>query len=207
MASLTLKYCEHFNLQEHSYLLHIEIEGSDNTVDPNILVVKDIPATPGPSSSGSSDSGTSTSGSSGEGAGDDFMEMSLLPVESGSSSNGSSETSGETDPGESSSITVSSEVPSHCEVEEPHRVLLSVASLGDMRILPTTSPGLHMLYRTDRVSLISNSKEMMDRLLQHLMEDVKTNARLQGLENPYFETFEARDAVPGSNDDENYPFR
>ena len=250
MSTIRLKYCEHYNLPEHSYLLHIEIEAAGSTgglPDPNILVVKDIPITALGSSSGSSTSAGSGSGNSLEGgstadiegasSNDDFTfelsseeglseeSSSVDEVEEGLSEENSSslaeegsqdmllfESSGmdssvaETS-GPSLESSVFPAVPEFCSVANSKRILISIASLADMAVLPIISPGLNQLYRTDKVSVISNSKEMMDRLLAHIKKDVKTNARLQGLDNPYFETFEARDAVPGSTDSEDYPFR
>lgn len=87
------------------------------------------------------------------------------------------------------------------------RILVSVASLTDMAVLPTTSPGVRQLYRTDSVAIISRSKAQMDRLLDKIVADLQVNVMLQGLPNTAFEIVQSRDAVPGSNQDQLFPLR
>ena len=59
-----------------------------------------------------------------------------------------------------------------------NKVLVSVASLSDIDVHPLSSESGH-LYRSDNVAIIFRSKTAMDRVVGLVIDQVKTNARIQ----------------------------
>jgi len=180
---MKLTVCKKYNRRQHSFLMVLQLEA--DTMDPYVFVVKDQPQMPSLDTSSSGEIPIGSGGGTGL-------------VDSSSSSSSGSSTSGE---GQSSS-----EPGSDCEPVAV-RILVSIASLADIEALSTVSPGDRELYRSNQVALICRSQVHMDLLLEKIVEDLKINAYIQGLENEPFEVYAARDAVVGSNQDQLYHFR
>ena len=85
--------------------------------------------------------------------------------------------------------TGSSEVGSSDGLIHVHtkRVLYAVATLADLEQLPLTPAIPEGLYRAAEVAIMDNSKEMMDKILEYLIRDLRINAALQQINLRSFE--------------------